>query len=218
MALLSRFLYSYKVKALLYFTYLVRSYEISCAFRFTCLYVRWSNYAAAEGSELLQPWQQHNTGLIEPDVVNISSCRLCSQSYCSKTNRHNDSPLHPTAEEDAMVCGLCFISGTGRRNLLLLCQHSTCSAREHFPREGRTPNNYFRAETGSWFFKSVVPIGNRTTGWEEIKIQTSSPPASATHTEKPTGLFGSGDRADLLVASESLPVASQNIFSSELSI
>ena len=56
------------------------------------------------------------------------------------------------------------------------------------------------------------------TGWKEIKIQTSSPPASATHAEKPTGLFGSGDRADLLVASESLPVASQIIFSSELSI
>ena len=56
------------------------------------------------------------------------------------------------------------------------------------------------------------------TGWKEIKIQTSSPPASATHAEKPTGLFGSGDRADFLVASESLPVASQIIFSSELSI
>lgn len=58
----------------------------------------------------------------------------------------------------------------------LVCQQSTCSAREHFP------------------------------------------PASATHAEKPTGLFGSGDRAGLLVASESLPVASQVIFSSELSI
>lgn len=45
----------------------------------------------------------------------MSSCRL----HCSKANRHNDSPLHPTAEEDALVCGLCFISGTGRRNLLL---------------------------------------------------------------------------------------------------
>jgi len=62
-----------------------------------------------------------------------------------------------------------------------------------------------------------VLTGDRTTGWKE-KFQTCSPPASATHAEKPTGLFGSGDRADLLVASESLPVASQIIFSSELPV
>lgn len=119
MTLLSLFLYLRKVQALLYFTYIVISYVIPCASWFTCLYVHWSNYTAAEGSELLQLWQQHNTAPIKPDVVKISSCRLYSQSCCSKANWHNDSPLHPTAEEDAMVCGLCFISGTGRRNLLL---------------------------------------------------------------------------------------------------
>lgn len=63
-----------------------------------------------------------------------------------------------------------------------------------------------------------MPTGDGTTGHKKIKIQSSSPPASATHAEKPIGLFGSGDRSDLLVAFESLSVASQIIFSSELSI
>lgn len=80
------------------------------------------------------------------------------------------------------------------------------------------PKNYFRAKTGSWLFVLVVPTGGGTTGQKKIKIQSISPPASATHAEKPIGLLGSGDRPDLLVAFESLPVASQIIFSSELSI
>lgn len=216
--LLSLFLYSPRFQALLYFTYTVISYVIPHAFWFTCLYVHWPNYTAAEGSELLQLWQQHNTAPIKPEVVKISSCRLCSQSYCSKANRHNDSPLHPTAQEDAMVCGLCFISGT--RNLLLDWYANVLPAvpESIFLEKEEPLKNNFGAETGSWFFKSVVPTGDRTTGWKEIKIQTSSPPASATHAGKPTGLFGSGDRADLLVASESLPVARQIIFSSELSV
>lgn len=98
----------------------------------------------------------------------------------------------------------------------LVCQHSTCSARQHFPEEGKTPKNYFRAESASGFFKSVVLTGDRTTRWKEIKIQTLSSPASATHTEQLSGLFGNGKRADLPVASELLPVASWIIFSSEL--
>lgn len=55
----------------------------------------------------------------KPVMVQIASCRLYNHSYCSGAKRHNDSRLHPTAEEDAMVCGLCFTSGTSGRNLLL---------------------------------------------------------------------------------------------------
>lgn len=163
------------------------------------------------GSSMTPPWKA--------DMLKVYSCRLCSSSWCSKATRPSDSPLLPAAKEDVIVCGLCFTSGPGWRNLLeWYCQRSTCSAREHFPGAARTPKNYFRARTGSWFFKSVVPTGDGTTGQKKIKIQSSSPPASATHAEKPIRLFGSGDRPDLLVAFESLPVASQIIFSSELSI
>lgn len=88
-----------------------------------------------------------------------------------------------------------------------------------FPQRRKNPPQELLQIT-AWlqFCKSIVPTGERTTGWKEIKIQTGSPPASATHAEEPAWLFGNGDRADLLLASESLSAASQIIFSSELSI
>lgn len=138
----------------------------SCAFWCSGFYTHWSDYTAAEASGLLQLWQQPDSALIKPDMLKVYSCRLCSSSCCSKATMLSDSPLLPTAKEDVMVCGLCFISGPGGRNLLLdwYCQRSTCSVRGHFPGAGRTPKNYFRARTGSWFFKSVVPTGDGTSG------------------------------------------------------
>lgn len=87
-----------------------------------------------------------------------------------------------------------------------------------FPQRRKNPQELLQSTAWLQFCKSIVPTGDRTTGWKEIKIQTSSPPASATHAEEPARLFGNGDRADLLLASESLSAASQIIFSSELPI
>lgn len=87
-----------------------------------------------------------------------------------------------------------------------------------FPQRRKNPQELLQSTAWLQFCKSIVPTGDRTTGWKEIKIQTSSPPASATHAEEPAWLFGNGDRADLLLASESLSAASQIIFSSELPI
>lgn len=161
-----------------------------------------------------------NAALIKPDVVKVFSCSLCSQSYCSKANRYNDSPLHPTAEEDAMVCGLCFISGTGRRNLLLdWYANSLPAVPESIFLEKEEPPRIISEQRLA--LNSSIQLCQQETGRLDgmrLKFRLVFPPASATHAEKPTGLFGSGDRAGLLVASESLPVASQVIFSSELSI
>lgn len=119
-----------------------------------------------------------------------------------------------------MVCGLCFISGTGRRNLLLdWYANSLPAVPESIFLEKEEPPRIISEQRLA--LNSLIQLCQQETGRLDgmrLKFRLVFPPASATHAEKPTGLFGSGDRAGLLVASESLPVASQVIFSSELSI
>lgn len=83
----------------------------------------------------------------------------------------------------------------------------------------KNPQELFQSK--DWLLILQVSCAKRRWDkWTEkkIKIQNSSPPASATHAEKPIRLFVSGDSPDLPVAFESLPVARRIIFSSELSI
>lgn len=92
---------------------------------FVCILIFWlwhtliwlhSSWGLQAITTMAAAWQRP----IKEDILKVYSCRLCSSSCCSKATKPSDSPLLPSAKEDVMVCGLCFTSGPGRRNLLLV--------------------------------------------------------------------------------------------------